>query len=97
MRLGVTIPMVGISSRIDPGSADPAKHIPLKWLDRRGGDPETGLDRRCYACVDFTHVSTVYAGSNFALEVAAEHNRKFIRADKLQAIVAALNAWIRQK
>ena len=97
MRPGDLIPLVGISSRIDPRWADPAKHVAMKWLDRRGGDPETGLDKRCYACVDFTHVLTVYSGNSFELEVAAEFKRKFIRADKLQAVVGTMNAWVRRK
>jgi hypothetical protein len=95
--IGELIPLVGISSRIDPRSADPAKHVAMKWLDRKRGDPETGFDKPCYACVDFTHALAVYAGNIFDLEVAAEHKRKFIRADKLQAVVATMNAWIKRK
>jgi len=97
MRLGELIPLVGITSRIDPRSADPAKHIAMKWLDRTGGDPETGFDKRCYACVDFTHILTVYSGTSFEFEVAAENKKKFIRADKLQTVVATINAWGRRK
>jgi uncharacterized protein (DUF433 family) len=96
MKVGDLIPLVGISSRIDSKSSDPAKHIAMKWLARRGGDPETGLERRCYACVDFTHALEVHRGNEFPLEVAAEHQGKFIRADKLQAVVATTNAWIRR-
>ena len=56
LEIGDRIPLAGISSRIDSTSSDPAKHVAMKWLGRRGGDPETGLETRCYACVDFTHV-----------------------------------------
>ena len=94
---GDVIPLVGISSRIDPQSADPQKHVLMKWLNRRGGDPETGFSTRCYACMDFTHLLEVYAGDTFPLEVAAEHKSKFIRADKLQRVVGTMNAWTRRK
>jgi hypothetical protein len=97
LKIGDLIPLVGISSRIDSTSSDPAKHVAMKWLGRRGGDPETGLETRCYACVDFTHVLEVYSGSQFPLEVAAEHRGKYIRADKLQALVATMNAWTRRR
>jgi len=97
VKVGDLIPLVGLSSRIDSKSSDPAKHIAMKWLARRGGDPETGLDTRCYACVDFTHVLEVYNGNDFPLEVAAEYRGKFIRAEKLQAVVATMNAWTRDK
>jgi hypothetical protein len=95
--IGVGIPLVGISSRINPKSADPARHVAMKWLARKGGDPETGLDRPCYACVDFMHGLHVYSGTTFDLEVAAAHAGKFVRQDKLQTIVAAANAWARRK
>jgi hypothetical protein len=94
---GERVPLVGISSRIDPHSADPAKHVPMKWLDRKGGDPETGFDKRCYPCADFTHVLPIYHGSIFVSEVAAEYKGKFIRDEKLQAVVATMNAWTRRK
>ena len=69
----------------------------MKWLGRRGGDPETGFDRPCYACVDFTQKIQVFAGSRFAVEVAAVHEGRFVRAEKLQTIVAILNDWLRRK
>jgi hypothetical protein len=97
LKAGVKIPLVGVSSRIDPNSADPARHVPMKWLRRKGGDPETGFTSPCHACVDFTHVLTVYVGEQFASEVAAEHAGKFIRADKLHTVVAAMNAWARRQ
>ena len=94
---GAIIPLAGVSSRINPDSTDPAKHVAMKWLNRRTGDPETGFTSPCYVCVDFTHVLHVYKGQHFPLEVAAEHSRKFIRADKLQAVVATMNAWMRRR
>ena len=97
LKIGDLIPLVGISSRIDSTSSDPAKHVAMKWLGRRGGDPATGLQTPCYACVDFTHVLSVYSGSEFPLEVTAEHRGKYIRADKLQALVATMNAWTRRR
>jgi hypothetical protein len=95
--VGSRIPLVGVSSRIDPGGVDPAKHVLMKWLNRRGGDPETGFSSHCYACMDFTHILEVYEGPTFKLEVAAEHRGKFIRADRLQTVVAAMNAWARRE
>jgi hypothetical protein len=65
----------------------------MKWLNRRGGDPETGFDKPCHACADFMNVLEVYRGSSFELEVQAEHRDKFIRAEKLQTVVATVNAW----
>ena len=94
---GMLIPLVGISSRIDSNSAAPAKHVVMKWLGRRGGDPETGFISLCHACMDFTHILEVYAGSQFPVEVAAEHSGKFIRADKLQTVVATMNKWVHRK
>ena len=94
---GELIPLVGISSRIDPKSKDPAKHVAMKWLNRKGGDPETGFAKLCYACMDFTHVLEVYRGNSFSAEVAAEHTGHFIRADKLQAVVVTMNAWLRRE
>jgi hypothetical protein len=93
---GDEILLVGISSRIDPRSADPAKHIAMKWNARKGGDPETGFSRPSYASVDFTYVLQVYRGETFQLEVEAEFTNKFIRADKLQTVAAAMNAWSRR-
>ena len=96
VKAGDMIPCVGISSRVDPKSADPAKHVAMKWLNRRGGDPETGFTTPCFACMDFTHVLVVRAGSRYALEVAAEDSGRFIRADKLHTVVATMNAWTRK-
>lgn len=97
MRIGDLIPLVGVSSRIDPERADPTKHLMMKWLARRGGDPETGFNTLCYACMDFTHMLEIYSGDHFPLEVAAEDRGKFIRAGKLQVVVATMNAWTRRK
>lgn len=91
------IPLVGISSRINPISADPSMHVAMKWLNRKGGDPETGFTKPCYACMDFTHQLCVYAGKTFSLEVEAENQEKFVRADKLKTVVATMNAWMRRK
>ncbi len=46
--------------------------------------------------MDFTHVLDVYKGHVFPVEVAAEFKNKFIRADKLQTVVAAMNAYARR-
>jgi hypothetical protein len=96
VRAGDQLPLVAVSSRIESRSADPAKHVAMKWLDRKGGDPETGFNRSCYAFMDFTHVLDVYKGHVFPVEVAAEFKNKFIRADKLQTVVAAMNAYARR-
>jgi hypothetical protein len=97
LRAGSQIPLVGISSRIDAKSADPAKHVAMKWADRKTGDPETGFSKPCYACMDFTHVITVSNGEAFPLQVAAEFNAKFIRAEKFRTVVATMNAWTGRK
>ena len=97
IKAGDIIPLVGISSRIDANGADPAKYVAMKWLNRKGGDPETGFTSPCHACMDFTHVLVVYTGRRFSLEVAAEHSGRFIRADKFHVVVAAMNAWGRKK
>ena len=94
---GDVIWLIGVSSRIAPNHADPARHVAMKWLARKGGDPETGFDKPCHARADFLHRLTVTAGSRFPVEVEAEHRGKFIRADKLQAVVATVNAWNRRK
>lgn len=52
---------------------------------------------RCYACADFTHLLEVQRGKVFPLEVAVDYRGKFIRADKLQTLVAVVNAWVRRK
>jgi hypothetical protein len=93
---GDVIRLVGISSRIAPDDVDPARHVVMKWLARKGGDPDTGFDKPCHACADFPHRLIVVAGNHFAAEVAAEHRGKFVRADKLQAVVATVNAWNRR-
>jgi hypothetical protein len=94
LRPGDLIPLLGITSRIL--NADPRRHVLMKWLGRRGGDPDTGFDRPCYACVDFMHVLEVQNGTTFPLEVAALYEGRFISAEKLQTIVALKNAWARQ-
>ena len=69
----------------------------MKWQNRPNGDPETGLKVPCHACVDFTHVLRVRKGEQFALEVEAEFEGKFIRAEKLQTLAGLVNAWARRK
>ena len=96
LQVGSRIPLVGVSKIIDPSTADPAKHVEMKWLNRRGGDPDTGFTIRCHACMDFKHVLDVYRGTQYPLEVKAEFNRRFIRADRLQTVVATLNGWTRK-
>jgi hypothetical protein len=91
------IPLVGVSSGIDPKAVDPARHVAMKWLARQGGDPETGFFKPCHACVDFTTVLDIYTGKLFPLEVGAEFQGRFIRAAKLQAVIAAFNAWARSQ
>jgi hypothetical protein len=95
-KAGDIIPLVGVSSRIDPGAAKPEIHVPMKWAGRKGGDPETGFDRPCHACADFTHELPIYAGRQFGLEVAAEHKGKWIRTTQLALLVATMNAWARK-
>ena len=97
LHLGDVIPLVGISSRIDPKSADPAKHVAMRWLNRPGGHPETGFSKPCCVCMDFTHLLEVYAGEDRKLEVSAEFRGKNVAADKFQTIVATMNAWTRRK
>lgn len=96
LRPGHTIPLVGIISRVSANLVNPAKHVAMKWLNRKGGDPETGFDKPCYASVDFTHILTARAGDLHPIEVDAEHSEKFIRSDKLQTVVAMVNAWNRR-
>jgi hypothetical protein len=95
-RVGDLIPLVGITSRVSSENLDPAKHVTMKWLNRRGGDPETGFTKPCVADVTFTHVLEVEAGAAGTLEVDAEFAGKFIRADKLHTIVALVNARARR-
>ena len=90
---GDFIRLVGVSSSIPPASVDPARHIAMKWMGRAGGNPETGFSRPCHACVDFPQRIEVYQGIRFSKEVAAHHQGHFIRADKLQTIIATINAW----
>jgi hypothetical protein len=97
IKVGDLIPLVGISSRVGPNTADPARHVAMRWLERRGGHPETGFANPCYACVDFTHVLQVRAGEIYGTEVSAEFNRKFVAAEKFQTLVATMNAWTRRK
>lgn len=92
VQVGDLIPLAGISSTIT--SADPRRHVIMKW--RRGGDPDTGFDRPCYACVDFMHVLKVTKGLLFNLEVAASNQGRFVSAEKLQTIVALRNAWAKR-
>jgi hypothetical protein len=94
---GDVIRLVGVSSRIGSSDVDPAKHVAMKWLARKGGDPETGFDKPCHACADFLCRLIVTSGSSFPIEVEAEYRGKYIRADKLQAVVATVNAWNRRK
>jgi hypothetical protein len=94
LRVGDLIPLVGISSSIP--IPDPRRHVMMKWLRRRGGDPDTGFDRPCHACVDFMHVLEVRQGEEFALEVVAAFEGRFVSAEKLQTIVALKNAWARR-
>ena len=68
----------------------------MKWLNRKGGDPETGFTTRCYACIDFKHALEVHQGNEFPLEVEADFNSRFIRADRMQTLIATLNAWTRK-
>ena len=88
--------LMGVSSRIDPKSADPARHVSMKWLNRKGGDPETGFTKPCFACADFTHVLPVRSGKTYKVEVEAEYAGKYISPDKLQALVAVMNAYNRR-
>jgi len=94
LRVGDLIPLVGVSSTVT--AADPRRHVIMKWLRRRGGDPDTGFDRPCYACVDFMHVLEVRQGRECALEVAAAFEGRFVSAEKLQTIVALKNAYTRR-
>ena len=91
LKIGDYIRLIGVSSSIPLGRIDFRRHVPMKWLARPGGDPETGFTRRCHATVDFTHVLEVKMGEHFTLEVEAKYNGKFIRSDKLHTITAAYN------
>ena len=68
----------------------------MKWLNRKGGDPETGFNTRCYACADFTHVLEVESGTQVPLEVEATYEGRFITSDRLQTLVAVVNALARK-
>ena len=92
LQVGSLIPLVGVSKIISPSAADPAKHVQMKWLNRKGGDPQTGFSTRCYACADFTHLLEVHAGTQFPLEVEATYEGRFITGDRLQTLVAVTNA-----
>jgi hypothetical protein len=94
-KAGDLIPLLGISSTLT--ATDPQRHVAMKWLRRRGGDPDTGFDRPSFACVDFMHVLEVRKGTDFPLEVTASFQGKFISVEKLQAVIALKNAWSRRK
>jgi hypothetical protein len=96
-KVGDLIRVAGVTSRISPSSAKPDRHVAMRWLNRRGGDPQTGFNVPCYACADFLNRLPIYAGASFALEVAAEDEGRFIRDDKLQTLVAMVNALTRGK
>jgi hypothetical protein len=96
LEVGSIIPLVGVSKIIDPAAADPAKHVQMKWLNRKGGDPQTGFNTRCYACADFTHFLEVQKGTSFPFEVQAAYEGRFIQGDRLQTVVAMMNALARK-
>jgi hypothetical protein len=92
-QIGDLFVMIGVSSRINSDSADPAKHVAMKWLDRKGGDPETGFDRPSFACADFVCIQEAYDGEEHPIELAVEFRGKFVRPGKLQTLIALMNAW----
>ena len=96
LRVGDRIPCLGITSRTADDAFDPERHVRMRWLSRRGGDPTTGLSKPSVASVTFRHVLLVEAGEVFALEAAAEHRGKFIRADHFQTLTAVANAYNRK-
>ena len=96
LKSGDVLPCLGISSRTPAEAIDPEQHVSLRWMDRRGGHPATGLTRPSIAKVTFQHRLTVRAGRQFALEVDAECGGKYLPADHFQALVALANAYYRK-
>lgn len=96
LKVGDAIPCVGITSRVSSESFDPERHVRMRWLGRKGGDPATGLDRPSVADITFRHILSVKAGTAQPLEAEAEHRGKYIKADHFQALVAAINAYNRK-
>jgi len=96
IKVGDKIRCVGITSRTPSDAFDPETQVKMRWIDRKGGDPATGLTKPSVAKVTFIYTLTVYSGERFPIEVAAETRGKFVRADHFQALLAIQNAYARK-
>jgi hypothetical protein len=45
---------IAVSSSILPGDVDPRFHIQMPFREQRGGHPDTGFTKPCYACINWT-------------------------------------------
>ena len=96
LNVGDQIPCLGVTSRISAAAFDPELHLPMRWLNRKGGDPTTGFTKPCAASVVFRHTLMVKSGDAYPIEVEARHEGKFIKSDHFQSLVAMLNAYNRK-
>jgi hypothetical protein len=94
---GSRIGCVGVSSRISDAAFDPELHVPMRWMDRKNGHPETGFSKPCHAVIAYPQALEVTEGEDGSLVVAAKHDRKFVRADHLQAIMSLSAARHRKR
>src|SRR5436309_120153 len=86
LKAGSKILLVGVSSSIAPDAVDPALHLKMKWLNRTGGDPDTGFDKLCYACVQFQQTLEVFESDDFPLAMRAEYRGKKISHEHFQTL-----------
>jgi len=93
LNVGDKLPCLGVTSRISAEAFDPELHVQMRWLNRRGGDPTTGLTKPCVASVVFRHTLVVKAGELYPLEVDARYEGRFVKADHFQSLAVALNAY----
>ena len=96
LNVGDRVPCLGITSRVPDEAFDPEQHVSMRWLNRKSGDPATGLSKPSVATVNFRHTLTVKAGRVHRLEVDARHEGKYIKADHFHALTALANAYNRK-
>lgn len=77
--------VVGISTR-PPDKGREWYCVPMMWMDRPGGHPETKLTQRCYAHCNWIRITTISALSNLAGVVGEAKMREIRRVlDRIQA------------
>ena len=97
-RNGDKLEAIAVSSSIRPDQLDPRLHFQMPFRER-GGHPDTGFAKPCYACVNWTVEVPVLESDEVGveLEIHAHDEGRFLSEPFFRELIARRDAYKSQQ